>query len=506
MSSLPQLLETALARLRAGDPRGALAPLGAALEAEPTHAAAWYLTGLALSGVGDSAQAEAALRRATALAPQWPEPWVQLGAQLAARGVRDEPVACWRAALALAPDHVDAGVRLGTALAHLGALDEAEAVLRRVLARAPGHAAAAGALARVLEGRGDDAGAWALLAPAAAADPQAAVAAAAIAPRVGRAAEALVTVDAALSAASGAARSLLLHARGDLCHALDRPDDAFAAWAEGNASRGLAFDPAQHRRAVAHLIARTPARARPAFVPEAERPVLIVGVPRTGSTLLEQALGRHPAVAAGGELEALRDVAVAARRPPEGDWADGLERIVASDAPALRARYLAALSAVHPDAPRVTDKMPNNLLHLGLLGAILPGARVIRLRRDPTDTAFSCFRQPLGAGLPWATSLAGIAAWIACADQLLDHWAATAPIRLFDVRYEDLVARPEPTLAAVCAFLDLPFDSAVLTPERSTRVAATASAVEVRAGIHARSIGRSDRYHAHMRAYGWTRP
>ena len=210
------------------------------------------------------------------------------------------------------------------------------------------------------------------------------------------------------------------------------------------------------------------------------QPVLIVGPPRTGSTLLEQALSRHPQIAAGGERETLRDLGLLARKG-----------VPASE---LAARYLADLSSVDPSALRVTDKMPNNLFLLGFLSALLPGTRIIRCTRDRIDTAFSCLRQPFGPGQPWAVRWDWILAFLDDTTRLLDHEASRLPLRFLTVRYEDLALAPEETLRHVLAFLDLPYTDAVLAPEHSSRVAATASQLEVQAPIHGRSVGRAQRY------------
>ncbi len=482
---------------RAGNLPQALAALTRVLELDPSRADAWLVSGLALADAGALEEAEASLRRAARLAPLRPEPWLHLGRILALRGVRDEPLVCWRRALDAAPGHVDAAVRLGAALVERGELDEAGAELSGSLERAPKDPGVVAAVARLHERRGhaDDAGAR--CATVRRPHPRGAHAAARAGRRSGRAAEALRIVDAAIGASPvDGDRVLLLHARGDLCDALERHDEAFASWSRANARRGLGFDPDRHRRAIDRVIARTQGRRWPAPIPEAERVVLVVGVPRSGTTLLEQALGRHPDVAPGGELEALRDVALAVPRPGELDWLDALDRIDDAIADRLAAAYLSALDAVDPSALRVVDKMPNNLLHLGLLARLLPGARVILCRRDPDDVALSCFRTPFGAGLPWAASLEGIRAWQREADRLWDHWSATLPLRTTEVQYEDLVERPEATLRDALSFLDLPFHPAVLAPEGAKRAVGTASALQVLEPIHARYVGRSRPYAA----------
>jgi Flp pilus assembly protein TadD len=486
-------LDDGVRLLRARRPREALAVLSAVLAAEPDRPDVWLAAALGLVEVGDLAQAVTAARKVVALAPAWPTGWSELGWLLSLRGVRDEPAACWRRALSLDPDHRESRVRLAVTLVSEGQLGAAEEHLHLARRRWPDDPGVQAAAITWLERKGRDEEAWAVGARASSVDPRVAIALASVGRRTGRAASSLGRVDAALAAAPAVDRPLLLHARAELLDALDRPDEAFAAWSAANAERRLAFDPVGFARSIDARIAATRAGPAPAPAPGAERVVLIVGVPRTGSTLLETALSRHPEVAAGGELHLLADTAASAAR-----LASTPDALGPAERGALAARYLAGLADLDPSASRVTDKMPDNLLHLHWLAAILPGARVLRCRRDARDTAWSCFRQPFGAGLPWATSLPGIAAYVAGAERLLDHFAATLPLRFHDVRYEELVTHPEEVLRGVCAFLDLPFVPEVLHPEDADRTAATASVLEVKAPMHAGSVGRGARYARHL--------
>jgi Flp pilus assembly protein TadD len=482
--------------LKENQPQKALHHLLLAAERAPGEPHVWLAAGVALRLCGDLAGSEASLRRATALDPSHAAAWTELGAVLAQRGVREEPLACWRRALAQDSRHTEARIRLAAALLGQGALEQAGEHVAQALQQQPSHPGAVAVAVALLERRGHPEEAWALAESCPSRDAGLAAAAASVGRRAGHTAEALARVEQALPSARGMDVSRLQHARAELLEALGRTEEAFSAWTEANRARGLSFEPQRHHLAVEHLIARTRAARWPERpIPEAQRPVLIVGVPRTGSTVLEQALSRHSGVRACGELEALRHVALSVPRPGESDWADALGRLTEADLAAMRARYLGALG---PPSPRATDKMPNNLLHLGLLAAILPGTRVIRCRRDPVDTAWSCFRQSFGAGLPWATDLSWIACWIRESERLLDHWEATLPLRFHSVRYEELASEPERVLREVCTFLDLPFDQAVLSPERATRQAATASAMEVKEALHGRSIGRAGRYERYL--------
>jgi hypothetical protein len=482
--------------LRENQPREALRHLLQAAERAPGEPRVWLAAGVALRLCGDLRGSEASLRRATALEPSNAAAWTELGSVLAQRGVREEPLACWRRALASDSGHTEARVRLAAALLGQGALEPAGEHIAQALGQQPTHPGAVAVAVALLERRGHAAEAWALAESCPGRDAGLASAAASVGRRTGHAAQALSRVEAALPGARGMDVSRLQHARAELLEALHRTEEAYGAWTEANRARGLSFDPERHRLAVDHLIARTRAHRWPERpIPEAERPVLIVGVPRTGSTVLEQALSRHSGVHACGELEALRDVALSVPGPGEADWADALARLGERDLAALRHRYLRMLG---PPSLRSTDKMPNNLLHLGLLALFLPGTRVIRCRRDPVDTAWSCFRQSFGAGLPWATDLSWIACWLREADRLLDHWEATLPLRFHTVQYEALAREPERVLRGVCTFLELPFEERVLSPEGSRREVGTASAMEVKEGLHGRSVGRAGRYEGYL--------
>ena len=489
-------LQAGVRLLQRSRPQEALEHLLKAVTLAPSDPRAWFVSGLALRGCGDLGAAADALRRAVALDPRAADAWSELGAVLAAMGVRDEPAQCWQRALAVVPSHTEAGVRLAQHWTARGALDQAGEILGPLLRERPEDPGVCAAAVALLERRGRVEEAWELAASFSGDDPRVALKAASVGRRTGNSDRALQMVDRALGGAGRQERALLLHARGDLLDGLDRVEEAFEAYVAANAARGLSFDATRHEQAVERVIAACTSRRRGRGVVDgSERPVLVVGVPRTGSTVLEQALSRHPEVAACGELEALRDVALAVPRGGERDWVDALDRIGGdlAEQARLRARYLGALPGT---TSRATDKMPNNLLHLGLLAAILPETRVIRCERDPVDTAWSCFRQAFGAGLPWATSWEGIATWIRCARRLLDHSEEVLPLRFLTVRYEALAQRPEETLRGVLGHLDLPFYSSVLSPERAERQVATASAIEVKDALHSRSIGRAERYEA----------
>ena len=412
----------------------------------------------------DLARASSSLQHS----PNNPDAWVQMGRALAARGVRDEPAACYRQALFFEAEHADALIALGLTLLRTAEVREAGRCFATVLAKNPDHPEALGGVAMVLERQGDLDGAWQVIQSSRRDVPIIAMAAASVGPRVGKTRAASKRVTRTLAAFPNTLALVFAHA--DLLHRLRKHSDAFAVYREANRLQGGTFDAQSHLASIdAHIASMGTFHTSIQPGPGAGRPVFIVGMPRSSTSLVEQILSCHPDIHANGEMEALRDIAVSLGGYP-------LPELSNSTLKDGRNRYLAALG---PHGSRATDKMPNNVLHLGLAARLTPEARVIYVVRDARDAAMSCFRQPFGAGLPWANSLAGIAAWSTGVQRLMSH-------------YQD--ANPLPTIEALLGALALPFDSACLKPHEHRRIVATQSHAAVTEPMHTRSIGNSAPY------------
>ena len=229
------------------------------------------------------------------------------------------------------------------------------------------------------------------------------------------------------------------------------------------------------------------ALARPAG-PEDDLPVFIVGMPRSGTTLIEQILSSHPAVAAGGELNFW------------GDRLRGWEtsRIGAAEAGMLikaAEDYRALLRQIGPQALRVTDKRPGNFELLWLIRLVLPDARVIHCRRDPVDTCLSIFFANFSARLDYACDRGDLVFFYRQYERLMDHWRRVLPPdRFTEVEYETLIADREAETRRLVAFCGLDWNEACLTPERNGRVVKTASLWQARQPVYETSIGRWRRY------------
>jgi tetratricopeptide (TPR) repeat protein len=227
--------------------------------------------------------------------------------------------------------------------------------------------------------------------------------------------------------------------------------------------------------------------ARTAPAANAERPIFIVGLPRTGTTLIERMLGMHSQVAALGELTEL-PLAVT-RAAAGGDKRRMIQRSGEIDFAALGRDYLRAVAGYAPDRPVTTDKLPNNFLYIGLLRLGLPRARIVHLRRSPMDSAYAIYKTLFRMGYPYAYDLGDLAAYYGAYHRLMRHWRAAAPGYVVDLDYEALVTAPETTARALFERLDLGWEPACLDFHRQASPVATASAAQVREPVNDRSVG-----------------
>jgi tetratricopeptide (TPR) repeat protein len=229
-----------------------------------------------------------------------------------------------------------------------------------------------------------------------------------------------------------------------------------------------------------------------------EAPIFILGLPRSGTTLVERIVGGHDAVYAAGELGTLpfvldRAAAAAGLSQPDG-WIDGLERI---DLAALGRDYVrSARDNGIPSGQRFTDKNPPNFRFCGAISLALPNARIVAMRRNPMDGCFAAFKILFnGANHPYSYDLIELAEYYAAFHRLMAHWRETLPPdRYIEVAYEDVVADLEGQSRRLLAFLGLPWTDEVLRFHESTAPAPTASAVQVRQPIYATSVGNWRNY------------
>jgi tetratricopeptide (TPR) repeat protein len=216
-------------------------------------------------------------------------------------------------------------------------------------------------------------------------------------------------------------------------------------------------------------------------------PILVLGLPRSGTTLTERIVSSHPVVAGGGELRYWNDQGL---KGIDGDI-DKLARAAGE----LRSGYLSLLRRIGPDALRVTDKMPFNYLWIGVIHLLFPNTRIIHCRRNPVDTCLSIYSTHFSRGWGVASERAGLVAYYRQYLRLMEHWRSVIPAdRLMDVDYEQTTSDPEATARRLIAFCGLEWDDACLQPERNPDVVRTASKWQARQPIYRTSVERWRRY------------
>ena len=256
--------------------------------------------------------------------------------------------------------------------------------------------------------------------------------------------------------------------------------------------------------------------ARPAADGADPTPVFVVGMPRSGTSLVEQCLAAHPAVHGAGELAAILRLATeaavsagaeadslrtgvvsmkAGSRPgAEASYPECVHALPAARIAALGKRYLDHLRTLAPEAVRVTDKLPGNYLHLGFIATILPGAKIIHCRRDPLDNGISLYFTDFMVGHEYSNDLHAIGRQIRGMRALMAHWEAVLGGRLLALDYEALVADPESLTRAMVSHVGLEWNDACLRPHEVARTVRTASAWQVRQPVYRRSVGRAQGY------------
>jgi tetratricopeptide (TPR) repeat protein len=306
-----------------------------------------------------------------------------------------------------------------------------------------------------------------------------------------------------------ASRSVMDRARlhltaAELLDSLSRYDDAFGHAQRGNQLVRPAYDPKAHERTFDILIdyfTRQRLGSLPKGTDRSDKPVFIVGMPRSGTSLVEQILATHPAVHGAGELDFMSHVwagtvQMLSARPEQ--YPACLDRLTVEQAGGMAQIYLQPLIALNPGASRITDKLPLNFLHMGLIALLLPGARIIDCRRDPRDTCLSCFMTMFESGNDFKFDLSNTAHFYGQYRRLMRHWKDSLDLPILEVSYEELVTDPENQTRRMLDYLGLPWDQRCLRFHESKRPVTTSSMQQVRRPLYQSSIGRWRHYERHL--------
>lgn len=479
------------------------------LRLHPDHADAHNTMGLALENLGRVDEAIRCYRDALRLNPKHADACYNLGNVLPQIGDVEKAVECYQQALRHRPDFVKAYVNLGFALYSLGQLDEAQDAFQRAQGLEPDNSEAVFGIADVHEKRGEFQEAYSLLQPyldAGIENERLALTFAHVARHVDRRADAVALLQRVLlhPDLKPADTQPLHYQLGKLFDELKEYDKAFFHFQRANS-----LAPTQYFPPEGHL--RQMDGAVKLFTPEffmhaphasnaSERPIFIVGMPRSGTTLTEQILASHPRVHGGGELKDISKIVdtlpglLGSTQP----YPQCLEKIDCKTLDIAAERYLSKLALLSPDAARVTDKMPHNFKHLGLIALMFPKARIVHCRRDPMDNCLSIYTLEFNAAHSYATNLTQLGEHYRKYQELMEHWKKVLPLPMLEVQYEQMVAEPERMTRELIAFCGLEWDDRCLRFYEAKRVVNTLSYDQVRRPIYKKSVARWRHYEAYL--------
>jgi tetratricopeptide (TPR) repeat protein len=423
--------------------------------------------GIALHECGQTDDAVRHLRHACELEPRSASAWFNLGEALVQQVHTDEAVAALRRALELDPAHVSARLSLSKAQASLGSVDAAIAGFREVLRRDPDNAEGWFGLSNLNTVRFDAADAASL---------QRALTRQDLPPR--------------LRELLGVTYAKALENQGEYAQ-------AFEAFRIANASRRrrVKWDAAGERKRVEE-IQRVFAKETPAPLDDrlGSEVILIVSIPRSGSTLVEQILASHAEVEGANEIKDMTEVVDAETKRRNSAFPLWVPDAAAEDWQRLGREYLARTARWRKTKPRFTDKSLVSWYLVGTALAMLPAARVVIVRRDPLETCLACFRQLFSERSAFACDLDELADY--CIDflRLTRFWLDKYPGRVLDLQYENLLAEPEAEIRRLLEFCELPFDARCLEFHKTPRAVLSApSAAQVRQPLR-RDTARSAHY------------
>jgi len=419
----------------------------------------------ALTELGRLKEAEVAVRHLQKIEPESPQTWVTTAAVATRLMRQEEALEAYERAARLKPEEVGLRMSAGHAQKTLGRRSDSEASYKAALMMDPGRAEAYWSLADLKNYSFSD--------------------------------EEIATMQALLvSDKRERSNEAQLHfALGRALEQRRQYAQAFAHYEQGNALRRLdaPFDIEQFERRGARIRAFFDAgffAARAGAGNPSPAPIFIVGLPRSGSTLLEQILASHSRVEGTMELPNILNIVgqFDDLRPARDGYPETVERASPAQLTALGSRYLEETAPLRAGRDHFTDKLPNNFSHIGLIHAILPRAILIDARRHPMDACFSTFKQFFAQGQAFSYALADLGRYYRCYLSLMDHWDAVLPGKVLHVQYEELVREPELHIRRLLEHCGLEFEPACLSFHETRRSVRTASAEQVRQPLYSSGV------------------
>lgn len=494
----------AQAYMHSDRPQDAVAAYKKVTDLKSDYVEAHFNLGFALEQLGDYASAIKSYRKAVSIKPDYAEAYCNLGNLInnINQGSKLEGLSYLKLAVRINPAYLKGRLYLGRALSQNGGIEEALEQYDKILEQEPRHIEALCAKALAYEKKGDFQNAAALLEPLLdQVDIHVAGAFAAVAVHIDRSEEAIQSMEAVLDKGginSSDARSL--HFRlGKLLDRAGEYERAFNHFSQANKLKPFEYDVDAALSSFDDIRNFfTPSRMAdlPRSAELSVTPIFIVGMPRSGTTLIEQILDSHPQVYGAGELVFVEDSAsaIGARSGRNRGYPDCMDGVSSKVIEEISARHLKKLQEFAPDALRIVDKMPHNFRYLGLIELLFPGARVIHCMRHPCDTCLSIYSYDFNAMHAYSTDLGWLGQYYLKYQELMEYWKSVLQIPILDVKYEELVSDQETMTRRLIEFCGLDWDEQCLAFHKNKRSVNTISYDQVRQPIYAKSVARWRHY------------
>lgn len=439
----------------------------AAVSVDPQDAESHYNLGLALADLEAYADAERSYRTALALNPGHGPAWNNLGSVLEKQDNTTGAIEAYRKAIALNPNHAEALSNLGSTLSKEGALDEARSLLIRSLDLQPASVASHYQLSSMKRYAADD-------------------------PHL----KALELLSENAAVLPEKERIQLYFALGKARADIKNYDRAFTAFEQGNRLRKSQLPagsdkPEQLATAVIEYFSQEMMGSHTGTGIDDPTPVFIVGMPRSGTSLVEQILSSHSAVHGAGELKDFHNIASDLLKvTPDTSFVECMENAPSSIFSDLGKQYLDRLHSMASGAQRITDKMPANFFYLGLIKLALPRAKIIHTARDPMDSCLSCYCRLFNDTMDFSYDLETLGQYYVRYHRFMQHWQQVLPAgSIMTVRYEELVCDLEGHTRSMLDYIGLPWEDECLEYYHNQRPVRTASLAQVRQPIYQSSVG-----------------
>jgi Tfp pilus assembly protein PilF len=495
---------------QAGKSEIAVELLSRSLSNRPDHVDGHNILGSALYVQGKLEEAVASFRRVLALKPDYAEAHYNLGITLHAQGMSKEAAASYRRALNLKADYADAHYNLGLALKDQGKLEEAITSFHRALSLKPGYAEAHHNLGVIFSELGKTDDAIASFRKALSLKPDCVLAYKGLSlimkytedDEVIHAMKDLYNTKGALSDAD---RADLGFALGKLFEDRKDYDRSFDFILQANLLKRRSYQYSIQSdydlfEKIKNTFSSDFFAVHMKSGSQDSTPIFILGMPRSGTTLVEQILASHPLVYGAGELTALARLVndICERRRTAAQFPECIMDLSEDALQGMGADYVKSIREYSDNAVFITDKMPRNFLYVGFIKTILPRAKVIHCVRDPMDTCFSIFKNVFMGPLRYAYDMDELGRYYNLYHDLMAHWEKVLPGFMHTLKYEELISDQQNQTKRLLDFCGLPWDAACLTFHQTKRRVSTASLAQVRQPIYKDSVALWRRYEKHL--------